>query len=105
MLKGRKKILKVNFFEKGGISNNTTFIIFIVLLMIIQIGISFKSENTIISIRKSEKQIFDLGMKSMSLTTEMMGLYKRSVIEDRLKESELKTSDKLPFIIERDNEN
>ena len=103
MLKGRKKILKVNFFEKGGISNNTTFIIFIVLLMIIQIGISLKSENTIIEIRKSEKRIFDLRMKSMSLTIEMMGWYKRSVIEDRLKEeeSELKTSDKLPLIIER----
>tara|TARA_B100000809_G_C14881197_1_gene439239 strand:- start:285 stop:596 length:312 start_codon:yes stop_codon:yes gene_type:complete len=103
MLKGRKKILKVNFFEKGGISNNTTFIIFIVLLMIIQIGISLKSENTIIEIRKSEKQIFDLRMKSRSLTIEMTGLYKRSVIADRLKEeeSELKTSDKLPLIIER----
>jgi len=103
MLKGRKKILKVNFFEKGGISNNTTFIIFIVLLMIIQIGISLKSENTIIEIRKSEKRIFDLRMKSMSLTIEMTGLYKRSVIADRLKEeeSELKTSDKLPLIIER----
>ena len=103
MLKGRKKILKVNFFDKGGISNNTTFIIFIVLLMIIQIGISLKSENTIIEIRKSEKQIFDLRMKSRSLTIEMTGLYKRSVIADRLKEeeSELKTSDKLPLIIER----
>ena len=103
MLKGTKKILKVNFFDKGGISNNTTFIIFIVLLMIIQIGISLKSENTIIEIRKSEKQIFDLRMKSRSLTIEMTGLYKRSVIADRLKEeeSELKTSDKLPLIIER----
>ena len=105
MLKGRKKILKVNFFEEGGISNNSLFILFVVFLMAIQIGISFKHENIIIEIRKSEKQIFDLGMKSMSLTTEMMGLYKRSVIENRLKESELKTSDKLPFIIERDNEN
>jgi len=104
MLKGRKKILKINFFEKGGISNNATFILFIVFLMAIQIGISFKSENTIISIRESEKRIFDLGMKSMSLRTEMMGLYKRSVIENKLKESELKTSNKLPFIIERDNE-
>ena len=103
MLKERKKILKVNFFEKGGISNNTTFIIFIVLLMIIQIGISLKSENTIIEIRKSEKQIFDLRRKSRSLTIEMTGLYKRSVIESRLKEEEskLKTSDKLPLIIER----
>ena len=101
MLKGRKKILKVNFFEKGGISNNITFIIFIVFLMIIQIGISLKSENTIIEIRKSEKRILDLRMKSMSLKIEMMGWYKRSVIEDRLKESELKTSDKLPLIIER----
>ena len=48
MLKGRKKILKVNFFEEGGISNNALFILFIVFLMAIQIGISFKSENTII---------------------------------------------------------
>ena len=40
MLKRRKKTLKVNFFEKGGISNNVTFILFVVLLMIIQIGIS-----------------------------------------------------------------
>ena len=101
MLKRRKKTLKVNFFEKGGISNNALFILFVVFLMAIQIGISFKSENTIIVIRESEKQIFDLGMQSMSLTTEMMGLYKRSVIENILKESELKTSDKLPFIIER----
>ena len=85
--------------------DNVLFILFVVHLMAIQIGVSFQSENTIRSIRKSEKQIFDLGMKSMSLNTEMMGLYKRSVIENRLKESELKTSDKLPFIIERDNEN
>ena len=71
--------------------------------MIIQIGISLKSENIIVEIRKSENQIFDLQMKSRSLTIEMDGLYKRSVIEDRLKEeeSELKTSDKLPLIIER----
>ena len=103
MLKGRKKVLKVNFFEKGGISNNTTFIIFIVILMIIQIGISLKSENTIIEIRESEKKIFDLEMKLRSLSIEMDGMYKRSVIENRLKEeeSELTTSDKLPLIVER----
>ena len=103
MLKRRKKTLKVNFFEKGGISNNVTFILFVVFLMIIQIGISLKSENTIIEIRKSEKQIFDLQMKSRSLTIEMTGLYKLKVIEDKLEEEEikLKTSDKLPLIIER----
>ena len=102
MLKG-KKALKVNFFEKGGISNNTTFIIFIVVLMILQIGISLKSENTIIEIRESEKKIFDLEMKLRSLSIEMDGMYKRSVIENRLKEeeSELTTSDKLPLIVER----
>ena len=101
MLKGSKKILKVNFFEKGGVSKNATFISFIVFLMAIQIGISFKTENTIISIRNLEQQIFDLGMKSMSLRSDMMEMYKRSVIENKLKESELKTSEKLPFIIER----
>tara|TARA_B100000700_G_C14869854_1_gene772862 strand:+ start:541 stop:846 length:306 start_codon:yes stop_codon:yes gene_type:complete len=101
MLKGSKKILTSNFFEKGGISNNAIFISFIVLIMAIQIGISFKTENTIISIRDAEKKIFDLGMKSMSLRSDMMEMYKRSVIESKLKESELKTSDKLPFIIEK----
>ena len=104
MLKTRKKGLKVSFFEKGGISNNGTFILFVVFLMVIQIGISFKSENTIIEIRQSEKQIFDLRMKSMSLITEMTGWYKPSVIERRLREeeSELKNADKLPSIIERE---
>ena len=79
MLKRRKKTLKVNFFEKGGISNNVTFILFVVLLMIIQIGISLKSEKTIILIRESEKKIFDLQMKSRSLTIKMMGLYKQKI--------------------------
>ena len=103
MLKGKKKILKVNFFEKGGISSNSTFIFFVVFLMVIQIGISLKSENTIIAIRESEKKIFDLQMKLRSLTIEMDGMYKRSVIESKLLEedSKLKTSDKLPLIIEQ----
>ena len=101
MLKRRKKTLKVNFFEKGGISNNVTFILFVVLLMIIQIGISLKSEKTIIAIRESESKIFDLQMKSRSLTIKMTGLYKRSVIKAKLKDSELIDSDKLPLIIER----
>jgi len=104
MLIGRKKILKVNFFEEGGISNNSTFILFVVLLMIIQIGVSLKSESTIIEIRKSEKEIFDLGMNSMSLTIEMTGWYKSSVIKEKLKDSELIDSDNQPFILERDNE-
>ena len=96
----KTKILKVSFFEKGGLSNYFIFILFFVFLIVIQIGISFKSEDTIIRIRKCEKEIFDLGMKSMSLKTDMMGMYKRSVIEERIKGSGLKTSDKLPYIIE-----
>ncbi len=90
----------MSFFEKGGVSNYFLFIIFFVFLIVIQIGVSFKSEDTIIRIRQSEKEIFDLGMKSMSLKTDMMGMYKRSVIEERIKGSGLKTSDKLPYIIE-----
>ena len=96
----KTKILKVSFFEKGGLSNYFIFILFFVFLIVIQIGISFKSEDTIIRIRKCEKEIFDLGMKSMSLKTDMMGMYKRSVIEERIKGSGLKSSDKLPYIIE-----
>ena len=90
----------MSFFEKGGVTNYFLFILFFVFLIVIQIGVSFKSEDTIVRIRKSEKEIFDLGMKSMSLKTDMMGMYKRSVIEERIKGSGLRTSDKLPYIIE-----
>tara|TARA_Y100001954_G_scaffold30240_1_gene27823 strand:+ start:635 stop:940 length:306 start_codon:yes stop_codon:yes gene_type:complete len=96
----KSKILKVSFFEKGGVSDYFFFILFFVFLIVIQIGVSFKSEDTIIRTRQSEKEIFDLGMKSMSLKTDMMGMYKRSVIEERIKGSGLKSSDKLPYIIE-----
>ncbi len=90
----------MSFFEKGGFSNYFMFILFFVFLLVIQIGVSFKSEDLIIRIMKSEKEIFDLGMKSMSLKTDMMGMYKRSVIEERIKGSGLRTSEKLPYIIE-----
>ena len=97
----KKNNSQINFFEKGGITNNAMFILFIVFLIVIQIGVSFKSENTVVKIRKSEKKIFDLGMKSMSLKTDMMWLYKRSVIENMTKINGLKSSDKLPYIIEK----
>ncbi|MDA9663606.1 FtsL-like putative cell division protein [bacterium] len=97
----KKNNRQINFFEKGGMSNNAMFILFIVFLIVIQIGVSFKSENTAVEIRKLEKKIFDLGMKSMSLKTDMMWLYKRSVIENMTKINGLKSSDKLPYIIEK----
>jgi len=101
MLKDKSKILKIDFFEEGGISNNMIFILFLVFLMVVLIGVSFKTESTIVNIRKSEKQIFDLGMKSMSLKTDMMNLYKRSVIEKKVNGTGLESSDKLPYIIDR----
>ena len=100
-MKDKSKILKIDFFEEGGISNNMLFILFLVFLMVVLIGVSFKTESTIVNIRKSEKQIFDLGMKSMSLKTDMMNLYKRSVIEKKVNGTGLESSDKLPFIIDR----
>ena len=100
-MKDKSKILKIDFFEEGGISNNMIFILFLVFLMVVLIGVSFKTESTIVNIRKSEKQIFDLGMKSMSLKTDMMNLYKRSVIEKKVNGTGLESSDKLPYIIDR----
>jgi cell division protein FtsL len=101
MLKDSTKILKINFFDKGGISSNMLFILFVVFIIVVMISVSFKSETTNIEIRKSEQKIFDLGMKSMSLKTDMMHLYKRSVIEKRVEGTGLETSKKLPYIIER----
>ena len=100
MRKKRKKIMDVNFFEKGGFYNHAYFILYIVFLMLIQIGVSFKLEDTNVRIRVKDQESFDLGMKSMSLKTEMMSWYKRTIIEKKVKNFGLKSSDKLPFIIE-----
>ena len=59
MKKKKSHILKNSFFEKGGFSRNVLFIFFIVFLLILQIAVSFKSEDTIIRIRKVDKDLFD----------------------------------------------
>lgn len=102
MVKGNSNILKNSFFEEGGISQNAFFILFVVFLMIIQIGISFKNEEIIIRTRQADYNRFNEGMKSISLKIDLMNWYKRSVIEKKVKGSGLQSSDKLPYVIEKD---
>ena len=102
MIKGSSNILTNGFFEDGGISKNAFFIFFIVLLLIIQIGIYFKGEETIIQIRNADKEIFNLGMKSMSSQINLMDWYKRSVIEIKVEDRGLISADKLPYVLEKD---
>ena len=73
-----------------------------VFLIIIQIGISFKSVNVIIETNEINTEIFELGRQSISLKTKLMGLYKRSVVEQKVKEFDLQTSDKLPYVLEKE---
>ena len=101
MIRGKSNIFKNTFFEDGVISRNAFFILFVVCLMVTQIGMSFKSEDTIIKTRKSDKKLFNLGMKSMSLKIDLMDWYKRSVIEKKVKGSGLQSSNKLPYVIEK----
>ena len=100
-MKKSNNIFKGNFFEKGGISNQAPFIIFVVFLIILQIGISFKSIDVIIETNEINKEIFYLGRQSISLKTKLMGLYKRSVVEQKVKDFDLETSGKLPFVLEK----
>ena len=101
-MKKSNNIFKGNFFEKGGISAQSPFIMFVVFLIIIQIGISFKSVNIIIETNEINTEIFELGRQSISLKTKLMGLYKRSVVEQKVKEFDLQTSDKLPYVLEKE---
>ena len=101
-MKKSNNIFKGNFFEKGGISAPSPFIMFVVFLIIIQIGISFKSVNVIIETNEINTEIFELGRQSISLKTKLMGLYKRSVVEQKVKEFDLQTSDKLPYVLEKE---
>ena len=84
MKKRRSNILKDSFFERGGISRNVFFILFVVLLMIFQIGISFKSEDTIIKLKKVNQDLFDENMKLISVEINLMNWYKPSVIQSRV---------------------
>lgn len=96
MKKKKSHILKNSFFEKGGISRNVLFIFFVVFLLIIQIAVSFKSEDTIIRIRKVDKDLFDEKMKSISSEIILMNWYKPSVIENKVKSDSLFPIDKFP---------
>ncbi len=102
MRQSKKHILKNSFFEEKGLSRSAFLIFFIVFLISIQIAISFKNEEVLIRIRESEKAEFDEGMRYISLKIDLMNWYKRSVIEDRVRGSGLESSNKLPYVIEKE---
>ena len=52
--------------------------------MIFQIGISFKSEDTIIKLKKVNQDLFDGNMKLISVEINLMNWYKPSVIQSRV---------------------
>ena len=52
--------------------------------MIFQIGISFKSEDTIVKLKKVNQDLFDENMKLISVEINLMNWYKPSVIQSRV---------------------
>ena len=84
-IKNPKK--NISFFLKGEFlsdrnnQKNLPFVLFIVMLLLINISISFNAERLILQTISLEKEVYDLRLVYITTKSDLMDLNKRSVIE------------------------
>ncbi len=97
-------ILKGEFISNQKNQRHIPFLLSIVLLILLNIRISFRAERLLKESISLEKEVADLRLVYITTKSDLMSMYKRSVIESVLKDNKIKTSLIPPFIIEKINE-
>ena len=98
---------KISSILKGEFIANKTnvklipFLLMIVLLGLINISSSFNAENLLRKSISLEKEVADLRLNYITTKSSLMSMYRRSVIEDLVKNQGLETSLIPPNILER----
>ena len=83
---------------------NFPFILFIVILLLFNIRLSFNAENLNLEIISLEKELHDLRLVYITTKSDLMHLHKRSEVENLVSSMGLYTSTQRPLIIEEFNE-
>lgn len=97
-------VLRGDFISNQNSQKNFPFILLIVILLLLNIRISFHAENLTLEIISLEQEIYDLRLTYITTKSDLMHLHKRSEIEVLVKDIGLNTSMKPPIIIQDLNE-
>ena len=94
-------ILKGEFITEKSNAKLIPFLLMIVVLGLINIRSSFHAEKLLKQSISLEKEVADLRLTYITTKSELMSVYRRSVVEGLVESQDLKTSLTPPEIIER----
>lgn len=77
------------------------FLLFVVVLVLLNIRVSFRAERLLKSSIELEKEVADLRLVYITTKSDLMSMYRRSVIEEVVADRGLETSLVPPIIIEK----
>ena len=97
-------ILKGDFFSKKQNTKYFPFLFLIVLLLLINIRVSFNAEKLEKKSIALEREVADLRLTYITTKSQLMSLYKRSKIEEMVVKQGLKTSLLPAYIIDANEE-
>ena len=97
-------LLKGDFFSKKQNVKYVPFLFLIVILLLINIRISFYAEKLLKRSIKLEYEVADLRLTYITTKSQLMQIYKRSTIENMVVKQGLSTSLIPPYIIDIDEE-
>ena len=97
-------ILKGEFIVDQNNQKYIPFLLFIVLLILLNIRISFRAEQLLKESIALEQEVTDLRLVYITTKSDLMSMYRRSVIETIVSDKGLKTSLTPPIIIENDTD-
>ena len=95
------EIFKGDFLSKKENQEHLPFILFVVLLIIINITLYYNAEHLARNIDRAEKDLYQLRVEYITTKSELMDKYKRSTIENTVKNRGLQSSLIAPKIIEQ----
>jgi hypothetical protein len=97
-------LLRGEFITDQGNQKYIPFLLFIVLLILLNIRISFRAEHLLKESISLEKEVADLRLVYITTKSDLMSMYRRSVIEEIVADKGLATSLIPPIIIEIGND-
>ena len=97
-------ILKGEFIADHNNQKYAPFLLMLVGLILINISISFRAERLLKEYISLEEEVADLRLVYITTKSDLMSMYRRSVIEEIVADKGLKTSLTPPIIIRKNND-
>ena len=97
-------ILRGEFIVDQNNQKYIPFLLFISFLFLLNISISFRAESLLKESISLEQEVVDLHLVHITTRSDLMHMYRRSVIEEVVADKNLKTSLTPPVIIKKYND-